>query len=124
MKVPGRLGMLLTLCLISTNIYVSVDAPPQRGLSYIEIWFVGMQSMILLAIIEYSIILGMKKYRLNKDEKENKVDVIVVKTKHVKVAPKLEKESIATLAYKMDVISFSISIIFYLIFCVCYWLLL
>ena len=122
MKVPGRLGMLLTLCLISTNIYVSVDAPPQRGLSYIEIWFVGMQSMILLAIIEYSIILGMKKYRLNKDEKENKVDVIVVKTKDVKVAPK--KESIATLAYKMDVISFSISIIFYLIFCVCYWLLL
>ena len=114
--------MLLTLCLISTNIYVSVDAPPQRGLSYIEIWFVGMQSMILLAIIEYSIILGMKKYRLNKDEKENKVDVIVVKTKDVKVAPK--KESIATLAYKMDVISFSISIIFYLIFCVCYWLLL
>ena len=73
--------MLLTLCLISTNIYVSVDAPPQRGLSYIEIWFVGMQSMILLAIIEYSIILGMKKYRLNKDEKENKVGVTEVKKK-------------------------------------------
>ena len=58
---PGRLGLLVTLHLIAANIYISVEGPRQRGFSYIEIWMVGMQVPILIAIIEYGIILAMKK---------------------------------------------------------------
>ena len=57
---PGRLGLLVTLHLIAANIYISVEGPRQRGFSYIEIWMVGMQVPILMAVIEYGIILAMK----------------------------------------------------------------
>ena len=61
--VPGRLGLLVTLYLIMTNVYVSIEGPKDRGFSYIEIWFVGMQTPILIAIMEYAILLAMMKYR-------------------------------------------------------------
>ena len=51
-----------TLQLISTNIYTSVNAPENRGFSFIEIWALGSQSTILLAILEYGIILCWKRY--------------------------------------------------------------
>ena len=55
----------MTLYLISTNVYNSVDAPPGRGFSYIEIWMVGTQFPILLALCEYGLILCLKKYEEN-----------------------------------------------------------
>ena len=55
--VPGRMGMLITLYLILINSYNSVHAPPDRGVSSIEIWFYGMQALILLAVLEYGIVL-------------------------------------------------------------------
>ena len=36
--VPGRMGMLITLYLILINSYNSVEAPPDRGVSSIEMW--------------------------------------------------------------------------------------
>ena len=60
--VAGRMGMLITLYLILINTYNSFQAPPNRGFSSIEIWFGGMQIPILLAIIEYGIVLAVKKY--------------------------------------------------------------
>ena len=60
-SVSGRMGLLITLYLISINTYNSVDAPSKRGFSSIEIWFAGIQAAILLAILEYGVILGMKK---------------------------------------------------------------
>ena len=59
--VPGRLGLLITLFLILTNVYNSVDAPKGRGFSYIEIWMLGAQFPILLALIEYGFVLYLKK---------------------------------------------------------------
>ena len=50
------------LYLIQINSYNSVSAPPKRGFSTIEIWFVGMQAPILLATLEYGCILAMKKF--------------------------------------------------------------
>ena len=61
-QVPGRIGLLVTLFLISSNIYGSLEAPKQRGFSFLEFWVLGTQGIILLAIIEYGIILGWKKY--------------------------------------------------------------
>ena len=53
--------MLITLYLILINSYNSIDAPPDRGFSSIEVWFYGMQTLILLAVLEYGIVLAMKK---------------------------------------------------------------
>ena len=60
-KVPGRMGMIVTLYLISANVYNSVEAPNDRGFSYIELWMVGTQFPILLALCEYGIVLYLQK---------------------------------------------------------------
>ena len=60
-KVPGRMGMIVTLYLISANVYNSVEAPNDRGFSYIELWMVGTQIPILLALCEYGFVLYLKK---------------------------------------------------------------
>ena len=61
-QVPGRMGMLLTLYLITVNCYNSLEAPKMRYFSYIEIWYLGVQLPICQAIFEYGIILLLKKY--------------------------------------------------------------
>ena len=66
--VPGRMGMLIMLYLIQINTYNSFDAPPNRGFSSIETWFIGMQVPILLAITEYGFLLTMKRYWPVKNE--------------------------------------------------------
>lgn len=60
-QVPGRMGMLMTLYLIAITSYASLNAPGSRGFSYIEIWFVGIQAPILMAILEYGIVLALRK---------------------------------------------------------------
>ena len=54
--------MIVTLYLITANVYNSVKAPPSRGFSYIEVWMLGAQAPILIAILEYGAVLHMKKY--------------------------------------------------------------
>ena len=53
--------MILTQFLIGVNIYTSLDAPKDRGISYIEIWILGTQSPIALALFEYGFILYLKR---------------------------------------------------------------
>ena len=55
------MGMIVTLYLISENVYNSVDAPKGRGFSYIEVWKLGTQMPIILALCEYGLILHLKK---------------------------------------------------------------
>ena len=70
------MGMVVTLYLISANVYNSVEAPNNRGFSYIEIWMIGSQIPILLALLEYGFILYLKKIQLhsNLDKKIKKLD--------------------------------------------------
>ena len=56
------MGLLVTLYLISSNVYSSLQAPIQRGFSYIEIFLMGTQGVIFFAILEYGFILAWKKY--------------------------------------------------------------
>ena len=78
-KVPGRMGMIVTLFLISANVYNSVEAPNGRGFSYIEIWMIGTQIPILLALLEYGFILHMKKMSKNNlDESIKKLDYVTM----------------------------------------------
>ena len=55
------MGMIVTLYLISANVYNSVEAPAGRGFSYIELWMIGSQFPILLALFEYGFVLFLKK---------------------------------------------------------------
>ena len=57
------MGMLVTLYLIVINVYASIEAPTGRGFSYIEVWFVGVQMPILIALLEYVCILVVIKLR-------------------------------------------------------------
>ena len=65
------MGMIVTLYLISANVYNAVEAPPTRGFSYIEVWMLGTQVPILLALFEYGFILLLKKVAKKKTVEEN-----------------------------------------------------
>ena len=110
------MGMLVTLCLISSNVYIAVDAPLQRGFSYIEVWFLGMQLPILFAIVEYSLILGMNNFLIGKD-----VNVKVTMMGPIGKKVLFSKENMEFLAYFLDLISFISSAILFIIFCFIYW---
>ena len=77
--------MLITLDLIVTNVYNSVKAPAQRGFSYIEIWMIGVQIPILVGILEYAILLTLKKY-YNGKEKSNQIMIFSDKEKQAPVS--------------------------------------
>ena len=68
------MGMIVTLYLISANVYNHVDAPRGRGFSYIEIWMLGSQFPILLALFEYGLILLFKKIDKKSDMQIKKFD--------------------------------------------------
>ena len=63
--------MIVTLYLISANVYNAVEAPPTRGFSYIEVWMLGTQAPILLALFEYGFILLLKKVAKKRTTNEN-----------------------------------------------------
>ena len=72
------------LYLIQINTYNSAKVPPKRGFSSIEVWFVGMQVPILIAIFEYGVLLAMKKFlgetlegkNLNPEKLFRKIDLL------------------------------------------------
>ena len=55
--------MLVVLFLIFTNIHGTLEGPSSRGFSYIEVWYVGMFTPIVIAIAEYAFILAIMKYQ-------------------------------------------------------------
>ena len=103
--VPGRMGMLIMLYLIQINTYNSVKAPPKRGFSTIEIWFVGIQAPILLAVLEYGVLLAMKKFW----------------TKQQQIGVKGIDMSKDELFKYVDLCTFCVSIVYLLTFNALYW---
>ena len=68
------MGMIVTLYLISANVYNSVDAPKNRGFSFIEFWMIGTQIPILLALCEYGFVLHLKKTTKQSDDSGQTLD--------------------------------------------------
>ena len=62
-QVPGRMGMLVILFLILTTIHGNVKGPISRGFSYLEVWYSGMFLPVIVAIIEYALLLATLKYK-------------------------------------------------------------
>ena len=96
------MGMVVTLYLISSNVYNSVDAPRNRGFSYIEIWMLGTQFPILLALLEYGFVLCYKKV--------------------VKVADQNEAKNLEEQFRKLDLATMIFSFFFFMIFASIYWI--
>ena len=57
--------MMVTLSLISTNSYNSLEAPEDRGISFLEVWMLSTHFPILFAITEYGIILSLDKSKMD-----------------------------------------------------------
>ena len=54
------MGLLITLLLITFNVYGSISstlAPPKRGFSFIEVWMAAILFIMSFAILEYCFIL-------------------------------------------------------------------
>ena len=72
------MGMLITIFLVETAIYGSVDAPKFRGFGFIEKWYIGVQTPIIFAILEYGFLLMALKYKDQKTQinvGENKISL-------------------------------------------------
>ena len=93
------MGLLVTLHLITANVYNSVDGPKNRGFSYIEIWMIFNQFIICFAIMEFVCILAFVKYFCRQHDS---------KTHEAKIK-------------KLDFITFLISMMMYLIFNIFFW---
>ena len=76
-SVPGRMGLLITLNLIAINNYVSTNAPSTRGISYMDIWFIGSLLPIHFGIAEFGVLLAILKYS-NGYVCGQRVDVLMV----------------------------------------------
>ena len=101
------MGLLVTLYLISANVYNSVKAPISRGFSHIEVWNIGVQIPILLAIAEYGIVLAMLKYSKPDENKVEKIGDCKLGLKE-----KLKR---------IDLVSFGISLCFIILFNIIFW---
>lgn len=112
--VPGRMGMIVTLYLITANVYNSVDAPPSRGFSYIEVWMFGAQCPILIALLEYGYALYLKKYAQERKKKKK------ITTNVVYVYQKCQLD-IDQRIKRMDMATMIISCSLFIIFTLCYW---
>ena len=116
-QVPGRLGLLVTLHLIVTNVFNSVKAPTKRGFSFIEIWMVGVQIPILIGIFEYGAILAIRK-----SQHGRKTSLIKVGNQAKVLSSKTPKEIDWTHHEKlMDKWTFVFVLLFIVFFNIIYW---
>ena len=116
-QVPGRMGLLVTLYLISYNVYGSLKAPKNRGFSYIELWMIGHQNVIFIAILEYGLVLIWKKFY-------SKSMTNIVEVLEPSVQDSMLEDDDMTLNEKikrLDMISFFILIFFMILFNLYYW---
>ena len=104
------MGMIVTLYLISANVYNSVKAPDSRGFSYIEIWMIGTQVPILLALVEYGFILYLKRISKTLEDKNENLELGD------------PKENLDDNIKKLDFATMIISFLYLTIFSVVYWI--
>ena len=107
-QATDRMMLLLTMLLISTTNYVAVEAPPKRGMSYIEIWIIGMQIPTLVAIFETGFVLLKYRQQQNKQETIQTMDVNENTSKFVDIR-------------LYDIVTGGILIAYFLLFQIIFW---
>ena len=104
------MGMIVTLNLISANVYNAVEAPKSRGFSFIEIWMIGAQIPILLALVEYGFVLYLKKIS---KKFENKTEMLELGKPKQTLDDKIKKLDFATMI---------VSFVYFITFASIYWI--
>ena len=97
------MGMLVTLYLMLINSHNSVEAPSGRGFSNIETWFIAVQIPIAFGIIEYGVILALKRFSK-------------ISQQEVNIINKFSYEPLKL----MDIMAFMISSVYFLVFALLY----
>ena len=75
-QVPGRIGLLVTLFLVATNIFNTIIdvSPNTEGMTAISSWMIAYMFFVFLALLEYAVILyfllTQKKITLRKKRNE------------------------------------------------------
>ena len=111
------MGLLVTLYLISSNVYSSLQAPIQRGFSYIEIFLIGTQGVIFFAILEYGFVVAWMKY-----SNETPKKILSINSQLKKGSWLIDSKMSLDVKIKViDKISLIISLIFFLFFNMIYW---
>ena len=108
LKASDRMAMVLTILLISTTIYVAIEAPPKRGMSYIEIWIIGMQIPTLVAISETGFVLLKYRKQQSKQETIQTMDVNENTSKSIDIR-------------LYDIVTGGILIVYFLLFQIIFW---
>ena len=116
--------MLVTLYLIATNVYSSVEAPKDRGFSYIEKWMLGVHIPMLTAIFEYGIILAIKRKKQPTSIQNN--SRVMPKNENKQIYPKESNGQenvfdVDKMAKVMDKWTFIVSLTFIVCFDIMYW---
>ena len=126
------MGMIVTLYLISAVVYNAVDAPRDRGFSNIEVWMLGAQFPILLALCEYGFVLYLKKYT-NQDRNQIKVQKLMPDQNQVqtitpdqnqtqKVTPDDQGVKLDDRIKRLDSVTMVFSFVFFTTFALIYWI--
>ena len=130
------MSMIVTLYLISAIVYNAVDAPHGRGFSNIEVWMVGAQFPILLALFEYGFILYLKKHADN-DRKQvqtmtldpNQVQTITLDQTIVSdqnqvqtMTPDDQGAELDDRIRRLDTVTMIFSFLFFTTFALVYWI--
>lgn len=129
--------MLVTLYLCSVNVYAALDAPKNRGFSYIDLWMMGTQLPICLALIEFGSLLCIAKYDLlsyfqtkvssyqptsDAKQPQNDLGVSGNKISFVKVVTTpTDPDKFRLLARKIDFVFFIVSTTSFFLFALVYW---
>ena len=111
--------MLVTLDLIASNVYNSVNAPANRNFSYIEAWMMIVYIPIFVAILEYGILLAMKKYKTGNSVEDNNTRVTL--SSKGAARPMVSHFDIYKTSKKVDKITFFATVIFIIVSNLIYW---
>ena len=110
--------MIVTLYLISTVVYNAVDAPSGRGFSNIEVWMLGAQFPILLALCEYGFILYLKKHA---NKNENQVQTMTPGQNQNEIQTSTAEAELDGRIKRLDSATMIFSFLFFTTFALIYW---
>ena len=122
--------MIVTLYLISAIVYNAVDAPSGRGFSNIEVWMLGAQFPILLALFEYGFVLYLKRHS-DKTQKQvhamtldpNQVQTITSDLNQVHATTHNDQEAeLDDRIRRLDSATMIFSFLFFTTFALVYWI--
>ena len=79
-SIPGRVGLLVTLFLVATNIFNTIIdiSPNTEGMTAISSWMIAFMFFVFLALMEYAIILYFLLNRNGAKLKKKRKELLII----------------------------------------------